>query len=300
MISLALIVLFPRLRSKFLIRLGIYCGVILSIQYLIAVILTSFFISIVVAIIAAPLLAFSVWVAGLVIKRHRRFTILHLMIFTAIVAVSLTLILALMEEPAALLFGPFIFLFVAGPTLNCATYCRLGYAVFNDSQKQNWTSMKRTTVSGIVAWLAAYLAAWKISIDLTLDEYSRLPLANPNCFVASAAANGHPAMVGSREMATLQGIVLINLQMQRLKFFEFALQAAVPSIHVKMRVVYNWLGPRLAHVFQRSRLAADLAYLLLKPVEWLSAAVCSIARIDDQKIREIYVGKNNVGKNSTT
>jgi hypothetical protein len=82
--------------------------------------------------------------------------------------------------------------------------------------------------------------------------------------------------------------VRIHWQMRRLKAAELALAIAAPRLHVSLRALYDVVGPRLATLFSNP-IAADLAYLLLKPAEWLAyAALCALVRNFDDLASGIY------------
>jgi hypothetical protein len=107
-----------------------------------------------------------------------------------------------------------------------------------------------------------------------LEAYAQLPTENPgNCYIASAAAYGHPALVGSEPVATTDGgTVRVNQQLRVLKATELAMFVIAPPLHRLSRRIYNCLGPVAAHRLTNPHLA-DLAYLVLKPAEWASCAV---------------------------
>jgi hypothetical protein len=69
--------------------------------------------------------------------------------------------------------------------------------------------------------------------------------------------------------------VQVNRQLQVLKCAELALLAIDPYWHKQLRKVYDRLGKPLARGIQNPYLA-DLAYLLLKPCEWLTGLLLNI------------------------
>jgi hypothetical protein len=124
----------------------------------------------------------------------------------------------------------------------------------------------------VVTWLGAFLAACRWAVERSLAEYAKLPLSDPGgCYIASAAAYGHPWWVGSHPVLTADGtIVRINRQLRVLKAGELALRDRMPRVHRLLRGVYDVLGPLAARRLA-CRWLADVAYLSLKPAEW---AVC--------------------------
>lgn len=123
------------------------------------------------------------------------------------------------------------------------------------------------------SWLGAFLGACRWAVERSLEEYAKLPVEQSGCYVASAAAHGHRALVGAQEIVAENGtVVRVNRQLSTLKAGELALRALSPAVHRLMRNIYDAIGPVLA-----TRLAnpwlADLAYLSLKPAEWATRAL---------------------------
>ncbi|MEZ6109627.1 MAG: DUF6688 family protein [Pirellulaceae bacterium] len=97
-------------------------------------------------------------------------------------------------------------------------------------------------------------------------------------------------MVRSRSIdEPAAGPILVNDQMRRLKFLEFALQAAHPRIHGKVRGVYD-RRPAVAAGCRASAYLADGACLLLKPLEWVAEMLRMAASIPGLKVAKLYSG----------
>jgi len=123
---------------------------------------------------------------------------------------------------------------------------------------------------GIVAWLAAYLAAWRYDILKMHELYAQLPPVPPDCYIATAAAHGHANFVGSKTVQLANGNSMqVNPQLQIFKSAELALLAVAPRVHKPLRKTYDLIGKPLARMI-RYPLLADAAYLSLKPFEWLA------------------------------
>lgn len=121
---------------------------------------------------------------------------------------------------------------------------------------------------GVTAWLAVYAAAWRYDILKMYELYAQLPQQPPECYIATAAARGHPQFVRARAAQLAAGRYMqVNRQLQILKCAELALLAIHPSLHKLLRRMYNVVGKWLARRIQNPFLA-DVAYLLLKPCEW--------------------------------
>ena len=134
-----------------------------------------------------------------------------------------------------------------------------------------------------LGWAVGYAAAWRVAIGRAADAYASLPTTPPDCYVCTAAARGHPRVVGSRAVHGPGGPPLwVNRQMRRLKCTEVVLRAACPPLHRRCRRLYDRFGPRLAGRL-RHPLLADAAYLSLKPAEWLAAAALTVLLPDARR-----------------
>lgn len=129
---------------------------------------------------------------------------------------------------------------------------------------------------GLFTWLSAYGVALYYNITKMYELYATLPTQPPNCYIATAAANGHSAFVGSQEIRLENGISMrVNRQLQNLKCAELALMVIAPHLHKILRSVYDLFGKALARRIQNP-LLADAAYISLKPFEWTAVAVLEL------------------------
>jgi hypothetical protein len=103
------------------------------------------------------------------------------------------------------------------------------------------------------------------------EIYAALPpQPPPDCYIATAAAQGHPQVVCSRTVHRVDGKSMqVNGQLQVLKFAELALLSVNPRLHIFLRRIYDVVGKFLASRIHNPFLA-DFAYLMLKPFEWLA------------------------------
>ena len=116
---------------------------------------------------------------------------------------------------------------------------------------------------GVTAWLAAHFGAWRASVDWMLIEYAKLPTEPSDCYVCTAAARGHGWLTRSEQCR-----YPVSDQMRRLKAVELVLRHTSPRLHRTCRTIYDRTGPALAAKLVHPWLA-DIAYLSLKPLEWL-------------------------------
>ncbi|MDA8745526.1 hypothetical protein N9N28_12910 [Rubripirellula amarantea] len=124
-------------------------------------------------------------------------------------------------------------------------------------RQQTWQDLSKPQMVGGAAYFAAIAGACPTSILLSLNRYSTLPVTPPSsCYVVTAASRGHVWLVNKNQLVAL-------------KMFELVLQARHPRTHRMLRLAYDRIGPALARRISNPWLA-DVAYLLLKPVEWLA------------------------------
>lgn len=128
----------------------------------------------------------------------------------------------------------------------------------------------RVTGGAIGAWFAAFTASWGLAIEEAIRMYRSLPTSPPShCYIATAAAKGHPVLVRSRQITLHNQTYTINPQLQRLKCAEIALATIAPRLHQFIRRIYDCIGPQLAQIMD-CKLSADVSYLLLLPIEKLT------------------------------
>jgi hypothetical protein len=252
-----------RFAHQLIIRVGIYTGILLALQYSIVVLIYSFnsFAYIIVLIWLLPFvlpllyrLVVSNWTA---VKVNRALLILVLagLLIGGVITRGSLPILAVIGLAMAAPFWSFLLALRAGVWL----------------YKNHETKLTLYRGLGLMAWLAAYAAAWRYDILKMFELYAALPpQPPPDCYIATAAAQGHPRVVGSRLVQRADGKSMqVNGQLQVLKFAELALLAVKPRWHTALRKIYDVVGESLARRIHSPYLA-DIAYFLLKPFEWLA------------------------------
>ena len=161
----------------------------------------------------------------------------------------------------------FVIIVVGAPGWAFLTYGLLSVRLLKSTFEPPAAPMRRLLP---FSWLGAYLAAWPIAVVQAMEAYTRLSTKPPDCYVCSAAAHGHAWFVGAKTVLSQEGHrVRMNRQMVVLKMAELALKAIVPTLHQRLRITYDRIGPPLARRI-RHPLMADLAYLSLKPIEWIT------------------------------
>jgi hypothetical protein len=184
-------------------------------------------------------------------------------------------------------FISFALSLAASPAWTCAVYAIASVNAYGLARREQkgWSLASLMT---LISWFVALFGAWRKAMDLAIVEYASLPTENPNCFVCSAAACGHSCFVGSRQiLVDGSRVVWVNGQMQSLKALELVVQACTPRLHRLLRRLYNVVGPRVARR-RNSKWRADLAYLALKPCEWIARCGLTMLGIRAEQIACLY------------
>lgn len=277
-ISLLFLLASPvRWARVFWVRLGIYTGTLLSLQFIILALLAleeTAFLALIIWIsplIARPILR---WMAG---KIGIKWTALIVIATLILLYLLYILISSLRFHSIPDLYKLFLtpILFLVGAVIASAPFWSLlimgvtGYGLL----KHYETGFTLLRGVGVLAWLGGFAASWSVAILRMFQLYAELPTAPPDCYIATAAANGHARFVDSREVTLANGARMrVNAQLQRLKCAELALLAIHPRLHAMLRKLYDALGQPLARKMINP-FVADAAYLLLKPFEWISIFV---------------------------
>lgn len=297
MTCMTLLVFAPgRFVKSFVVRFGIYTGVLLAVQYWVVFVIAlagdaNPFAAVSAAALYSSLAVFipSLIACGLVLLLRRfGWTILGLIVTLVFV---LSIALGIATGTPSLIFPFLVFILCLACSIPWAVACYGIMAIY----VARHSGVKRFRFSlaqllGVVTWLAAFLGACRTSVLWMLQEYAKLPTTPPEgCYVSTAAARGHCRLVGAEEYAAPSGKVYrVNDQMRYLKAAELLLAALSPPAHRTCRRVYDRIGPvlaaRLAHP-----LLADAAYLSLKPAEWSCRAGLALLLPDrGQSIRRLY------------
>jgi hypothetical protein len=275
-VSYILLLLSPERYSRsFLIRFGIYTGVLLALQYSILSGLyflddssNPFFLLLwILPLIFVPIHRWAV-------RRWSARTVNSLLI---LLAVGILVVSAVAQgNPSLILFFPFVLLTIAAPFWSFLLAIRTSFWVLKNYE----AGLSLPRGLGLTAWLAGYAAAWRFDILKMYELYAALPpQPPPDCYIATAAAQGHPQVVGSWFVQRTNGkFIRVNRQMQILKCAELALMVVYPQLHKVVRKIYDVVGKALAARLRNPYLA-DAAYLLLLPwaglVRWVLKSIVS-------------------------
>jgi hypothetical protein len=280
-----------RYSHSLMIRIGIYTGVILALQFSLAMLLYSTE-NFVFVLLPMWVLPFAVlWV-------HRwgkgKWAVWKINIAITVVLVGILIILSMYESDITMFpFMVLIGLLAAAPFWSFLIALRSATWLFKSYE----TNLSLSHGVGLSAWFAAYAIGWRYDILKIFEMYSSLPTQPPNCYIATAAAQGHPRFVGSYTVHRTDGLSMqVNGQLQRLKCAELALLAVSPHLHRLLRKIYDVAGKALAQRMTNP-FVADVAYLLLKPAEWFAMFILkNIVPEVESVSRRIYTESNVFAK----
>jgi hypothetical protein len=252
-----------RYAGSFFIRFGIYTGILLALQYSIAVLIYS--------IDSFAYLILLTWILPFVFRMIYRWAVdkwtsarVNKVLFLCI---SGGLLVGALATRGGLPFFILVGITMAAPFWSFLLALRASIWLI----KNHETKLTRPRRLGLTAWAATYVVALRFDILKMWELYAALPPEPPpDCYIATAAARGHPQFVHAWMVQGADGkTIQVNLQLQRLKCAELALMAVNPRLHRRLRRIYDRAGKVLARCIQES-LLADFAYFLLKPWEWLA------------------------------
>jgi hypothetical protein len=254
-----------RFARSFVLRCGIYTGILLALQYSILMMYS----------LGSPVyVLILIWISPVVFSVIYRWAVarwtarrVNNVLFISVLGVLLIAILIIRWNIPSLVL---IALTLAAPFWSLLIALQAALWLFKNYET-------RFTVPrglGLTTWLAAYVVAWRFDILKMYELYAALPPEPPpDCYIATAAARGHPHFVRSWTVQHADGKSMqISVQLQRLKCAELGLMAVQPRLHTFLRHMYDVIGKVLAQRIQNPFLA-DAAYLLLKPWEWSAGLV---------------------------
>jgi hypothetical protein len=262
---LLLLINVSRFAPLFLVRLGIYTGVLLALHYSVAVLISlepSPWLLVITIIWLSPLIFSHVYPLALK-KWNIEFLGVLFASFVAVLALASMII-------SRNLFSPFftilVFLVIVAPFWSFLISARAAIWLL----KHHESKVTFLHGFGFSLWIAAYAASLRYDILKMYELYAALPPTPPDCYIATAAAKGHSYFVRSQTVHLRNGgLMQVNSQLQHFKSVEIALMAISPKLHHLIRKIYDLLGKKLAAHIQKP-LLADVAFLLLLPIEWVS------------------------------
>lgn len=159
-----------RYSQWFSIRLGIYTGVILAIQYYI---LLGFILSKEFGLISVTIFAVLLFGCAWLIKWFSFDAKPRSLLFFLSFLMDLGMIVLLLTcfPLFYLFFNPML----CSTTWAVIAYVMLSWRLLRRNKKDSWQfSLAQLFI--FISWLAAYFSAWRISVTLMLEEYAKLPI----------------------------------------------------------------------------------------------------------------------------
>ena len=254
----------PELRHHTLGRAVLAGAVVLSGFYAIALTVASSGVTIVMVISLAPLAAIGVVLTFGMRSLNEKATraeagVALRVAATAGIAALVTIVSPLREFVLSIAGWTVFALLGAGPILCCAVASRL---LLSRSEAVDL----RHVIPGVAAAATAATSIY-VTWQRAMEHYATLSQTDPyaDCYVASAAAHGHRAVVGSWAAPTVSGTVMVTRQLVDLKSVELLVRAGSPRLHRWIRFGYDKVGPHLARRVA-SPLRADLAWASMLPL----------------------------------
>lgn len=118
------------------------------------------------------------------------------------------------------------------------------------------------------------IEAWTQTSQWTLSQQISPPnIYYDEHYLCTAAAGGHRRVVKPLRFGVRHGHrVIVNRQLCIANAFEQILEERLPGLHRRVRYFYDTCGyPIARHI--RSPLAADITYIMMKPLEWIFLTV---------------------------
>ncbi|MFP4394934.1 MAG: DUF6688 family protein [Anaerolineales bacterium] len=277
MLSMLLLLIAPgRFSSRFAVRFGIYTGALLALQYLL--LLSIAFPPGLIFMGASVSLAVGLpWVYAKLTARFGAATTWAILIgvFVALVVgwglYTGDIIYSVIANLPSMVI---ITMLASGPAWCLLIAARVSLRLMRKHEVPR--SALAPAGIGVAVWLIGWISAWRLAIAKALEVYAALPTSPPECYIATAAAHGHPHFVKSERIIDARGRTMwINPQVRYLKCAELALRAVWPAAHRLGRRMYDCVGARLAWRITHP-LVADAVYLTLKPLEWSTRAILKL------------------------
>ncbi|WP_342513521.1 DUF6688 family protein [Sporosarcina sp. FSL K6-1522] len=133
----------------------------------------------------------------------------------------------------------------------------------------------------------------QVFLDTSSYNYSKIPAPLPEMiegdghYLCTVSAMGHKRLVKPVRSGIRHGErIVVNRQLLIANAFENILEEHTPNLHKKIRRFYDTYGyPISKHI--QTKVAADIVYLLMKPLEWLFLLV--LYTVDTHPENRIHV-----------
>jgi hypothetical protein len=277
---------YRRYKKYFLVRLGIYTGALIAWEYAIlghfALINTQFFYFTAIALLL-------LWIAHIICKKLEGWKIAMLVIIIGLLFEIYGLSQGMGLGGIFMMTAIVVVTSIIGSPAWAAFFATLlSWKLLHEkpSKEGEWVGHK---IEYVLLYIVTYATALSFAIEEAVKAYYKLPVTPPSsCYVATAASKGHRKFVGSQTTIGANGEqFLLNRQLQYCKYVELTIRAISPKTHRWLRTHYNTIGQRLAKRIHNPW-AADAAFLLLKPVEWIGVVLLAMMPRHKVMVQKLY------------
>ena len=117
----------------------------------------------------------------------------------------------------------------------------------------------------------AFIKAWTETSDWTLSlKEGPQNLIMDEHYLCTVAAGGHRKIVKPLRMGERHGHrIIVNRQLLIANAFENVLEEKTPKFHRSIRNFYDKYGFPIADLIRTNKIACDVTYFIMKPLEWL-------------------------------
>ncbi|MEE3497253.1 MAG: DUF6688 family protein, partial [Butyrivibrio sp.] len=102
-------------------------------------------------------------------------------------------------------------------------------------------------------------------------------------YLCTVAAGGHRKIVKPLRMGERHGHkVIVNRQLMIANAFENVLEEKTPKMHRLIRNFYDKYGFPIADYIRMNKVACDITYIVMKPLEWLFLIVLYLVDVNPE------------------
>ena len=140
----------------------------------------------------------------------------------------------------------------------------------------------------------AIIKAWTETADWNLSQrVAPQNLYMDEHYLCTVAAGGHEDVVKPIRLGVRHGHeVIVNRQLCVANAFEQILEEKTPSFHKAVRGFYDKYGFPIGRLIMKSKVAADITYFVMKPLEWMFLIALYLVDVNpENRIAVQYTGK---------
>ncbi|WP_051563493.1 DUF6688 domain-containing protein [Butyrivibrio sp. LB2008] len=130
----------------------------------------------------------------------------------------------------------------------------------------------------------AIVKAWTETADWTFSQrVAPQNLYYDEHYLCTVAAGGHRKIVKPLRMGERHGHkVIVNRQLMIANAFENVLEEKTPKMHRVIRNFYDKYGFPIADYIRTNKVACDITYIVMKPLEWLFLIVLYLVDVNPE------------------